>query len=149
MKLKKFAMAIMFGASATAGAAQTAMTVAKDPNCGCCAAWAAIMQDAGYAVTIENTSSAALAALKAARGVPAAAAGCHTATVEGYTIEGHVPVADIERLLAERPDVIGLSVPGMPVGSPGMGPETNRDAYDVVLLGADGTTEVFASYPAR
>ena len=73
-------------------------------------------------------------------------ASCHTADVEGYVIEGHVPVADIERLLAERPDALGLAVPGMPYGSPGMGPESEREAYDVLLILRDGTTDVFTSY---
>ena len=75
-------------------------------------------------------------------------ASCHTADVEGYVIEGHVPVADIRRLLDERPDAIGLAVPGMPYGSPGMGPESHREAYDVFLIRRDGTTEVFTSYAA-
>ncbi|WP_138935476.1 DUF411 domain-containing protein [Roseovarius arcticus] len=149
MNLKQLGMAALFAGIATSSGAQTAMSVAKDANCGCCASWATIMEREGYAVAIENTSYEALEALKAARGVPAAMAGCHTATVEGYTIEGHVPAADIARLLAERPDAIGLAVPGMPMGSPGMGPETKRDAYDVILIKADGKTEVFASYPAR
>ena len=148
MNLKQFGLAIVFTGMATASMAQTAMSVAKDPSCGCCTDWADIMERAGYAVTIENTSYDDLDVLKAARGVPPAMAGCHTATVGGYTIEGHVPAADIKRLLAEQPDAVGLAVPGMPMGSPGMGPETNRDAYDVILIKADGATEVFASYPA-
>ena len=79
---------------------------------------------------------------------PAAMASCHTAHVEGYAIEGHVPPADIRRLLAERPDAVGLAVPGMPWGSPGMGPEAEREAYEVHLIRRDGTTEVFTSYAA-
>lgn len=149
MKVRQLAASIALSGIASAGAAQTAMTVAKDPSCGCCTAWAEIMQTAGYAVTIENTSYDALEDLKASRGIPDAMAGCHTATIEGYTIEGHVPTADIDRLLAERPDAIGLAVPGMPMGSPGMGPETSRDSYDVILIAADGETEVFTSYSAR
>jgi hypothetical protein len=74
---------------------------------------------------------------------------CHTGEIEGYVVEGHVPPEDIRRLLAERPDAVGLSVPGMPVGSPGMEYGDNRDAYDVLLVRRDGSTEVFASYPAR
>ena len=73
---------------------------------------------------------------------------CHTGRIAGYVIEGHVPAADIRRLLVERPDAIGLSVPGMPIGSPGMGPEDQREAYDVILIGRDGAANVFASYPA-
>jgi hypothetical protein len=71
---------------------------------------------------------------------------CHTAFIDGYIIEGHVPAADIRRLLEDRPDAIGLAVPGMPFGSPGMGPEEDREAYDVFLITADGSTEVFSSY---
>ena len=73
---------------------------------------------------------------------------CHTARVGGYIIEGHVPAADIRRLLDERRDAVGLAVPGMPYGSPGMGPETEREAYDVFLIRSDGSTEVFTSYAA-
>ena len=71
---------------------------------------------------------------------------CHTALIDGYVIEGHVPAADIRRLLEERPDAVGLAVPGMPDGSPGMGPEDDREAYDVFLIRKDGSTEVFSSY---
>lgn len=73
---------------------------------------------------------------------------CHTGEIDGYMIEGHVPPADIRRLLAERPDAVGLAVPGMPFGSPGMGPEDQREAYDVFLIRRDRTTEVFSSYEA-
>ncbi|MCA8881810.1 MAG: hypothetical protein KDA73_18075 [Rhodobacteraceae bacterium] len=73
---------------------------------------------------------------------------CHTGRIEGYIIEGHVPVADIRRLLEERPDAVGLAVPGMPYGSPGMGPESEREAYEVFLIRRDGSTEVYANYSA-
>ena len=73
---------------------------------------------------------------------------CHTGKIEGYMIEGHVPPSDIRRLLAERPDAVGLAVPGMPYGSPGMGPEDRREAYDVFLIRADGSAERFAHYDA-
>lgn len=85
---------------------------------------------------------------KSQNGIPEAMASCHTARIGGYTLEGHVPVADIRRLLEEQPDAIGLAVPGMPYGSPGMGPESEREAYDVLLIRKDGTSEVFTHYPA-
>jgi hypothetical protein len=85
---------------------------------------------------------------KRERGIPDDLVSCHTATIGDYTVEGHVPAADIRRLLAEKPAAIGLTVPGMVVGSPGMGPETEREAYDVILVGMDGTGSVFTSYPA-
>ena len=81
-------------------------------------------------------------------GIPRGMVSCHTGRVDGYMIEGHVPVADIHRLLVERPDAVGLAVPGMPYGSPGMGPESARDAYDVFLMRRDGSIEVFTSYAA-
>lgn len=129
-------------------AAPTAIEVMKDPNCGCCTAWVEILERAGFAVTVTLRDPEALQAHKIESGVPANMTSCHTGHVEGYVIEGHVPVADIRRLLAERPDAIGLSVPGMPYGSPGMGPESAREAYAVFLIRRNGRTEVFASYDA-
>lgn len=124
------------------------MHVFKDPNCGCCSAWIAILEEDGFKITTEARTSAALVEEKVRRGIPASMASCHTADVEGYAIEGHVPAVDIRRLLAERPDAIGLAVPGMPYGSPGMGPEHQREAFDVHLIRRDGTTEVFTRYKA-
>lgn len=135
--------------AAPAGAAPGPhLHVLKDPGCGCCGDWIAVAEAAGFAVTAAEVPNARLAAIKAARGLTPALASCHTAEVEGYVIEGHVPPADIRRLLAERPDAIGLTVPGMPWGAPGMGPETERDAYEVLLVRRDGSTARFAHYPA-
>lgn len=124
------------------------MLVMKDPNCGCCGAWIEIVEAAGFKVTIELSAGTALMRYKSQNGIPEAMASCHTARIGGYTLEGHVPVADIRRLLEEQPDAIGLAVPGMPYGSPGMGPESEREAYDVLLIRKDGTSEVFTHYPA-
>lgn len=129
-------------------AGDLAMQVAKDPDCGCCADWVAILQEAGFAVSVEEMDPAALQDRKAAAGIPEAMRSCHTGLIEGYAVEGHVPVRDILRLLDERPEAVGLAVPGMPFGSPGMGPEDQREAYDVFLIRADGSSEVFASYAA-
>lgn len=125
-----------------------ALHVRKDPSCGCCAEWASLMQQAGFDVTMTDVPNGELARLKAASGITPDLASCHTATIEGYVIEGHVPAQDIKRLLAERPAALGLSAPGMPIGSPGMGPEATREAYEVLLIGEEGQTEVFSSYPA-
>lgn len=125
-----------------------ALHVSKDPSCGCCAEWASLMEEAGFEVTVTDMPNSQLARLKAASGVTPELASCHTATIDGYVIEGHVPAKDIKRLLAERPTAIGLTAPGMPVGSPGMGPEATREAYDVLLIGEEGQTEVFSSYAA-
>ena len=124
------------------------MLVMKDPNCGCCGAWIEIVEAAGFKVTIELSAGTALMRYKSENGIPEAMASCHTARIGGYMLEGHVPVADIRRLLEEQPDAIGLAVPGMPYGSPGMGPESEREAYDVVLIRKNGTSEVFTHHPA-
>lgn len=131
-------------------AAQTLPTiyVVKDPGCPCCNAWIGYLRDNGFPITFEERSIDALQAYKREKGIPGELASCHTATVEGYVLEGHVPAADIRRLLAERPDAIGLAVPGMPYGSPGMGPEAEREAYDVILIGKDGNGTSFTRYPA-
>lgn len=131
-----------------ARAAGPAIRVAKDPNCGCCADWIAILEEADFAVTVDELEPGDLRRHKIALGVPAEMASCHTGVVDGYVIEGHVPVADIRRLLAERPDAVGLAVPGMPYGSPGMGPESEREAYSVHLILKGGGSEVFSSYAA-
>lgn len=122
--------------------------VVKDPNCGCCEDWIGHIRDAGFPVSFEEMDPGPLANLKARLGLQPTQVSCHTAQVEGYVIEGHVPAADIQRLLTERPDAIGLAVPGMPYGSPGMGPETEREAYDVLLVARDGTASVFTRYEA-
>lgn len=126
----------------------TSMHVLKDPNCGCCSAWIRILENDGFVVTTEARSGSQLMQYKIENGIPQEMASCHTAQVGGYLVEGHVPAADIRRLLAERPDAVGLAVPGMPYGSPGMGPESERDAYIVYLIRRDGTTEAFSSYDA-
>lgn len=122
--------------------------VMKDPNCGCCSAWIDILANDGFAVTTEASAETLLMRYKLDNGIPQEMVSCHTGRVDGYIIEGHVPVADIRRLLLERPDAVGLAVPGMPYGSPGMGPESQREAYDVFLIRRDGSNEVFTSYAA-
>ncbi len=121
--------------------------VFKGRNCGCCGVWPNILKSGGFSVTEEELFPSDLVVLKARKGVPNALASCHTAEIDGYVIEGHVPPADIRRLLSERPEAIGLSVPDMPYGSPGMGPESEREAYDVILILRDGGTKIFSSYP--
>lgn len=133
---------------ATAQAAAPAIHVLKDPDCGCCADWMAILAADGFVVTSEPVAGSDLQRVKDASGIPPDMVSCHTARVGGYVIEGHVPAADIRRLLDQRPDGLGLAVPGMPYGSPGMGPETEREAYDVFLIRKDGSAEVFSRYAA-
>ena len=120
--------------------------VVKNPQCGCCTAWIKILTDKGFNVTIEDRSGSLLTDFKVESGIPINMMACHTARIDGYFIEGHVPASDIKRLIADRPDALGLAVPAMPYGSPGMGPEDEREAYDVYIIGADGTAEVFQHY---
>ena len=125
-----------------------AIRVLRDPTCGCCGAWIEILRQDGFAVTEERSFNSQLLQFKVGKGIPPQMMSCHTGEIEGYVVEGHVPAADIRRLLAERPDAIGLAVPGMPYGSPGMGPENEREAYEVFLIRRDGSTEVFTKYDA-
>lgn len=119
------------------------LEVWKDPQCGCCKDWIAILQRAGFRVVAHDRGNAA-ARQKA--GIARQYGSCHTALVDGYAIEGHVPVREIERLLKERPDAIGLAVPGMPVGSPGMEQGDRKDPYTVLLLHRDGGSSSYAKY---
>jgi hypothetical protein len=123
-------------------AASPALEVWKNRGCACCSAWAKHFEEAGFAITMHEVDD--LTPVRVAAGVPADLAGCHTAKVDGYVIEGHVPVAAVQRLLAERPAVSGLAVPGMPIGSPGMEIEgTPAEPFDVIAFAAGGDRYVF------
>ena len=121
--------------------------VVKNAECGCCNAWVEILSKKGFNVTTENRSKGLLNKFKIESGIPKDMMSCHTAKIQGYFIEGHVSAQDIKRLINERPDALGLAVPGMPYGSPGMGPKEEREAYDVFLVKSNATPEVFQHYP--
>lgn len=142
------ALAVALLPAARALAETTPIDVRKTNSCGCCLSWMKALEAKGFSPTSEDMFGGALTRFKLENGVPQRMISCHTALIEGYVIEGHVPTADIRRLLEERPEAVGLAVPGMPYGSPGMGPEENREAYDVFLIRSDGSTEIFTSYPA-
>ncbi len=121
------------------------MTVQRDPGCGCCLGWVAHLEKAGFRVSVSESPTMDI--VKDRRGVPRSARSCHTGMVAGYVIEGHVPAADVLRLLKDRPNVKGLAVPGMPIGSPGMEAANGRvQPYDVLAFDAQGRTRVFASH---
>lgn len=124
-------------------AVQQVVEVARSPSCNCCGAWIDHMRAEGF--TVRDRLVEDLGPLKMALGVPASMQSCHTAVIDGYVIEGHVPAREIRRLLAERPSAIGLAVPGMPVGSPGMETGGAPDSYDVLIFGAEGSRS-FARY---
>ena len=115
----------------------------KDPNCGCCTLWIAHMKRAGFAVTAVNTPD--MTAVRREYGVPGPVQSCHTAVVDGFVVEGHVPADDVKRLLKERPKVVGLAVPGMPLGSPGMEQGGTKEPYKVLTFDQAGKTTVFAN----
>jgi hypothetical protein len=154
---RRGALALALGAGAalvtTRAMAQQArpeLHVRRDTGCGCCLAWAEIMGRSGR-FTLTVTNEADMSALKQSLGVPRDLASCHTATVAGFVIEGHVPLDDIVRLMETRPTgVRGIAVPGMPIGSPGMEQSgMGRDAFEVIAFSGDGARRVFARYPAR
>jgi hypothetical protein len=146
--------ASVLGAAALAGCAEASarpvpMAVRRNPGCGCCEAWTEQMRASGrFIVSTEDDPD--LAAFKSARGVPADLASCHTAVVGDYVVEGHVPLTDVVRLLEERPEIAGIAIGGMPMGSPGMEqPGGGNEAYDVVAFTSGGQRNVFSHHPAR
>jgi hypothetical protein len=127
--------AALIGPQSSAFAQASNILVHKDPNCGCCTGWVQHLKAAGFAVTVEETAN--LQVVRKRLRVPADLAACHTAEIDGYVLEGHVPAVAVRRLLEKRPAATGLAVPGMPVGSPGMEGGAPQP-YDVVLFGANG-----------
>jgi hypothetical protein len=151
--IRNFALGVSFLSLAlTTGAARPLVgedakkpiiTVYKDPSCGCCKSWIEHLLKHGYRVDAKDTPD--MIGIKRTLGIPEGLSACHTAIVNGYLIEGHVPAADIARLLKEKPKVAGLAVPGMPMGSPGMeGPRAQH--YQVLSFDRTGKTKIFASY---
>lgn len=148
MKRRSF---LLTGAAATLALPAMAdagpvIKVLKSPTCGCCTAWVDYVRRAGFQVEAQDVDQDALNALKDRIQIAPELAGCHTAVMGDYFIEGHVPAEDIARLLSEQPAARGLSVPGMPMSSPGMGGPGAGDAFDTLLVGFDGATSVFASH---
>jgi len=141
-------LALLGTALPLTGLAQERMPIEvwKDPQCGCCKDWVAHLETNGFGVKVNETGNNAA---RARLGVQPRYGACHTAQVAGYAIEGHVPAAEIRRLLAQKPAAIGLAVPGMPIGSPGMDGAAyggRKQAFDVLLLAGDGSASVFAHY---
>jgi hypothetical protein len=137
--------AALFLASPSIAAAPPAITVHKDPNCDCCAGWVEHLNANGFKTKVLNTGT--IEKVKARLGVPADLGACHTGELAGYVLEGHVPAAAVKKLLAERPKAIGLAVPGMPSGSPGMGGGAPEE-YDVILFSKDGARRSYGRFKA-
>jgi len=137
--------AIAFAALTLGSAAHAAtMTVYKSPACGCCAKWVEHVEKHGFTVKTVPTND--MAAIKKKAGVPDTLMSCHTTMVGGYVVEGHVPAADIKRLLAQKPRARGIAVAGMPMGSPGMEHGDHREPYSTMLVGAGGKATLFARH---
>lgn len=149
MKRRMLMQAMLAGALALplgAYAAGPIVEVYKSAQCGCCTGWVDHLKANGFEVKVKNVDSPA--DYREKFGIPQELGSCHSAKVRGYAIEGHVPAADIKRLLAEKPKAVGLAVPAMPMGSPGMeGPR--KDAYDVVLVQDKGRTSVYQHYDGK
>ncbi len=138
--------AVVASGTALAGTDAPLVEVWKSPSCGCCKEWVAHLEANGFRVSAHDEGNTGM---RGRLGIPVALGSCHTALVAGYALEGHVPAGDVQRLLKARPVAIGLAVPGMPVGSPGMdGPAYGgrRDSYQVLLIAKNGSTSVFSSY---
>lgn len=133
------------GSGATTVDGEAPVMVYKLSTCGCCSDWIEHLREDGFAVQAEDVVD--LGRIKERYGVTRELGSCHTAIVGGYVVEGHVPAADLRRLLEERPEnVVGLAVPGMPIGSPGMEQGDQEDPFDVIAFKLDGTTEVWSSH---
>jgi hypothetical protein len=150
MKRRQFffgasALAAMSALPALAGPSAPEVQVFKSPSCGCCGSWIEHMRAAGFMVKVTEVTDTTSARKRL--GLPDRFGSCHTATVGGYVLEGHVPAADVKRLLAAKPKALGLAVPGMPPSAPGMDVPGRRDPYQVLLVDAYGQASVFASYP--
>jgi hypothetical protein len=154
MSLKALALSLLLGLALSGCSPSTAetslpgVTVHKSESCGCCRIWVDRLRDAGFPVDVRNEDN--LNAVKQRVGIPYGMGSCHTAEVAGYFVEGHVPVEDIKRLLRERPDAKGLTVPGMPAGSPGMEvPSGQVQPYEVLLVAKDGSTSVWSRHGSK
>jgi hypothetical protein len=122
------------------------MEVYKSPTCGCCSKWVDHVREGGFTVKVNELSDEALASLKEKHGVPRTAQSCHTGLVGGYVVEGHVPVAEVHRLLKEKPSVAGIAVGGMPIGSPGMEvPGQRAQTYNVMTFDKQGALKVYST----
>jgi hypothetical protein len=146
MRICNAAFAIALSAAPLPALAGPHVSVEQTSGCGCCVAWMEHLEEHGFTVSGENLPMGALVRSKLEKGLVPDQFSCHTATVEGYVIEGHVPAGDISRLLENRPDAIGLSVPDMPLGSPGMDFGAEREPYEVLLIRRDGSSEVFSRH---
>ena len=120
------------------------MTVYKSPSCGCCSDWIDIMKTKGFKIDVIETNE--VNNIKQKAGLQAGQTSCHTAFVDGYVIEGHVDYSAIKKMLVEKPNILGITVPGMPIGSPGMEQGNTKQAYNILYVNKDGSTGVYEAH---
>lgn len=143
-KLATILLFFVFAASVSAEEKHETITVYKSPFCGCCTKWVKYMRKNGFQVEEKKIHN--VQEYKEKYGTSGRLSSCHTSVVSGYVIEGHVPAEDVKRLLKEKPDIKGLTLPGMPTGAPGMEQDGQRDDFDVLAIKKDGSTFVYSSY---
>jgi hypothetical protein len=146
-KIRAIILGLLFTLIVVSHALAIEVQVYKSPYCGCCSNWSEHLEENSFTVITEEMSD--MKAFKDKLGIPVHLRSCHTAVIEGYFIEGHVPASDIERLLKEHPVIKGLAVPGMPTGSPGMEQGNRRDRYNVLGINNDGSTFIYSSYSQK
>ena len=145
MTLRTLFLSTAISLISASAALSATVAVYKDAGCGCCGGWISHLKANGFTVAATNISPDQMDVVKVKAGITEDTASCHTALVEGYVIEGHVPASDVQRLIAERPAAVGIAAPGLRIGSAGM-EGAGAEPYDVLLIHKDGSTEVFASH---
>ena len=142
--MKKTILSLMLITSSIFAMEGKTMTVYKSPSCGCCSEWIDIMKSKGFEVKTIETNE--VNTIKQKAGLQAGQTSCHTAFVDGYVIEGHVDYSAIKKMLVEKPNILGITVPGMPIGSPGMEQGNTKQAYNILYVNKDGSTGVYEAH---
>lgn len=142
--MRKKIFALLFVATSIFANETKEMIVYKSPYCGCCESWIKIMKDKGFEVKAINTNN--IDEIKAKAGLKPSQTSCHTAFIDGYVIEGHVDYSAVKKMLSEKPDIVGISVPGMPLGSPGMEQGNIKHRYNVISINRDGSQSIYEKH---
>ena len=142
--MKKTILSLMLITSSIFAMEGKTMTVYKSPSCGCCSEWIDIMKSKGFKVDVIETNE--VNNIKQKAGLQAGQTSCHTAFVDGYVVEGHVDYSAVEKMLVEKPNILGITVPGMPIGSPGMEQGNTKQAYNILYVNKDGSTGVYEAH---
>ena len=142
--MKKTILSLMLITSSIFAMEGKTMTVYKSPSCGCCSDWIDIMKSKGFKIDVIETNE--VNNIKQKAGLQAGQTSCHTAFVDGYVIEGHVDYSAIKKMLVEKPNILGITVPGMPIGSPGMEQGNTKQAYNILYVNKDGSTGVYEAH---